>query len=279
MSQGIVPIFLGVLLLSCPFSDLGGDGTQSDGGGAAGPGANEEATAQTGGDAASQLLPLCLGFQEDEWRDMCGAVFRKDISACEGFVREGHAELCGAYVASVSKDPSICGQVNPYVRGMDHEGNLIQTASPSDCYDYVASFMADKSLCEKAGSPSGCEYRAKIWADGWSMEECAESECLFAYAWEHNSTKACDQFAKLFPSDPLESAIRCRAMVTGYKTECNALQGGSVDVIYNCHSLSFYQEAMPSPGQFYPEKCEGFIDCERDVLTYMVRWASTHSAI
>jgi len=244
--------------------------------GAAGLGSSEEATAQVGTDPASQMLPLCLGFTEEKYMKMCGAVFNKDISACEPLASEGLAERCGAYVASVSKDPSICEQVDPYVRGADYEGNIVQTTSPSDCYDYVASFMADKSLCVKAGSPSGCVYRAKIWSDGWSLEECAESECLFAYAWKHNSTKACEQFAKIYQSDPLESGIRCEAMVTGYLTECNALGSGDVDVIYNCHSLSYYREAMPSPGVFYPERCEGYMDCERDVLEYMVRWAATH---
>jgi hypothetical protein len=279
MSQSIVPIFLGILLVSCPFSSLGSEGASSSSTGATGPteaGLNGEATAlQAGDDAASQMLPLCLGFTDERWLTICGAVFNKDISACEALAGEGLAERCGAYVASVSKDPSVCEDVNPFIRGEDANGKIAQTTIPSDCYDYAASFMADTSLCAKADSPTGCEYRVKIWTDEWAYTECAESECVFAYAWKHNSTNACDRFDKMIPSDSLASRIRCDAMLSGYKMTCNEIISGDADVIYNCQSLSLYRQAMPVPGRFYPEKCDGYTDCERDVLEYMVRWAST----
>lgn len=280
MADKIILGLMALLLLSCPFTGGGAGGTQAESGaggagawpGAGATGAGGEAT--FGGSTTSQLLQLCLGFQERKWMDMCGAVFSMDASRCAGQREYGHKELCESWVAAVRKDPSACEQVSPYITAFDNEGNVVTTQVASDCYDHVAQAMADKSICAHASSRPGCEYRVAIWGDELGLDECKESECLMAYALRHNDTRACDRLETEVGYAGASAKAICMAMVRKDATVCGSIR--DVDYKYNCLGMVKLRDAMPSQGVFEPGACERNSDCQRKLLEYMVRWAATH---
>jgi len=256
-----------LLLYSCPLSQGVMEGQSepsegqalSDGGGA-------------DGGSAADLRPLCLAFEDRRWMESCGAIFSGDMERCEDLIEHGWSERCGAYVAAIEGDPSLCSDVKGKVRGMDESGKVVEIGVSSDCYDHAAQMMGEGAVCADAGSESGCRYRVGYREGSLDPASCKDADCLLSLAWLGRDQGLCAQAGERY-GKTYESM--CQAMLQGSEAPCKSIT--DMDYRYACIGRSRYLAAMPSAGVFEPDRCGSNTDCQRDVLTYMVSYAASGS--
>ncbi|MEM2948404.1 MAG: hypothetical protein QXD51_04260 [Candidatus Anstonellales archaeon] len=267
-----------LVLLSCPITEKlggngGGKGTDFFGNGGLENGLNEELG--TGGGSlvnpAAYMLSLCPEIKTTRWRQMCEAVFSMDARKCETQRQYAMKEGCESAIAAVKKDPSLCESINPYITGIDHNGNIVDTTFKTDCYGQYAVATLDESYCGKAVSKTDCEYLIKFEKKEISLEQCkGDSVCLWRYAKYTKDKRACEQLKPGFAgADP---KAECMAMITGDERYCDNIE--SIDSKYHCIGMARATKALESEGVFLIKECKGNSDCEMEVFDQMVKWAA-----
>ena len=208
----------------------------------------------------SGLLKLCLGVTDERWRQVCAATAGKDLSMCSDMPvssangKVGWQALCGFSVAAATKDTAICDNIQTVAPGYDPAiMNLGEWGS--DCYMYVAVSAKDASLCSRTQSAPGCEHNVAVAKGEVALDQClvTDTDCVFAYAYQHQSSQACDRLAGGAMGQTFQTA--CQAMLSGDKAHCDPLKSVGVNEWAACVTWALYGQAHPSDGSFEFSAC------------------------
>ncbi len=226
---------------------------------------------------ASDLLPLCLGFEDSRYRTSCAAAFNKDIKMCADIIDphgreidELHEEaICKGIVAITKKDITICDSTNNQFYSVD------------SCYEDFAIGTKQKSICDKISSENGqvgCKARFDAEHSDVSVEGCERigAECYLKQAWKTRDKAYCEAYGE-DAADILKEASRmaCEAMILGDESTCTPLKQTGVNEWWYCKRLGQFGKANPSEGQFYPEHCGDNWDCQKMLVQAMVWYAGS----
>jgi hypothetical protein len=228
-----------------------------------------EATADDSGDEPtrnSTLLQLCLGVNDEKWRQVCAAVASKDVSKCSDMPvsaangKVGWQALCGFLVAAATGNAAICDNVQAIAPGYD-PAIMDLGEWGADCYMYVAIGSKNVSLCEKTTSPDGCEQAVAVAKGGVPLDHCDSLDCLFGYALRNGSSEACDKLATTAGALGETMKTSCLAMLSGNEADCDPLKSVGVNEWSGCVSRALYGQARPAPGGFEFSVCGDDTGC------------------
>lgn len=222
-----------------------------------------EATADDSGDEPTRrgdLIQLCLGVNDEKWRQVCAAVASKDVSKCSDMPvsaangKVGWQALCGFLVAAATGNAAICDDVQAIAPGYD-PAIMDLGEWGADCYMYVAIGSKNVGLCEKTASLDGCEQAVAVAKGGVPLDHCDSLDCLFGYALRNGSSEACDKLATTAGALGETMKTSCLAMLSGNEADCDPLKSVGVDEWSSCVGRALYGQARSAPGGFEFSVC------------------------
>jgi hypothetical protein len=236
-----------------------------------------EATASDGGDEPTRrgdLIQLCLGVNDELWRQVCAAVASQDISKCSDMPvsaangKAGWQALCDFYVSAATADTSICDDITALVPGYD-PAIMDLGEWGSDCYMYVAIGSGNAGLCEKTTSLDGCRQAVAIARGEVPLDQCDSLDCLFDYALRNQSSEACDKLSTAAGSVGDTMKTSCLAMLSGNEADCDPLKSVGVNEWAACVGRALYGQALAAPGGFEFSVCGEDTGCLSRVIEDM----------
>lgn len=225
----------------------------------------------------SDLISLCLGFQDPRYGTSCAAAFSKDAKMCDKIVDKYNREVdekyaeahCRGFVAVIKKDITVCDSVNDPAYSTDA------------CYEDFAIGTKQKSMCDKISHENrkiGCKARFDAEHSDVSVEDCKDigAECYLKQAWKTKDKAYCKAYGE-DAADILKEASRmaCEAMIIADESICTPLKQVGVDEWWYCKQMGQLGKANPSEGQFYPENCGDNWDCQQRLVQMMVWYAGS----
>jgi len=208
------------------------------------------------------LLQLCLGVNDESWRQVCAAVAGKDISKCGQMPATGPVDkadmqaVCGFFVAAATGDTAICDDIRDVAPGFDPASFALGEYG-ADCYMYVAVASQNAALCAGAQSPAGCERNIAVAEGAVPLDQCDDIDCLFDYALRNNSSEACEKLGAMGE----EMRVSCLVMLSGDPALCDTIAGIGVTERTACISRALYGQARAAPGGFEFSVCGDDVIC------------------
>ena len=236
-----------------------------------------EATPVDSGDEPTRrgdLIQLCLGVNDERWRQVCAAVASQDVSKCSDMPvsaangKAGWQALCDFYVAAATADTSICDDITALVPGYD-PAIMDLGEWGGDCYMYVAIGSGNDGLCEKTTSAEGCLQAVAVAKGAVPLDQCDSLDCLFDYALRNQSSEACDKLVTKASSLGETMKTSCLAMLSGNEADCDPLKSVGVDEWSSCVGRARYGQARAAPGGFEFSVCGEDTGCLSRVIEDM----------
>jgi len=208
------------------------------------------------------LLQLCLGVNDEGWRQVCAATAGKDIAKCGQMPATGPVDkadmqaVCAFFVAAATIDTAICDDIQSVAPGFDPVSFALGEYG-ADCYMYVAVASKNAALCAGTQSPAGCERNIAVAEGAVPLDQCDDIDCLFDYALRNRSTEACEKLGAMGE----EMRVSCEVMLSGDPALCDTIEGIGVTQRNACISRALYGQARAAPGGFEFSVCGDDVIC------------------
>jgi hypothetical protein len=208
------------------------------------------------------LLQLCLGVNDEGWRQVCAATASKDIAKCGQMPSTGPVEkvdmqaVCAFFVAAATIDAAICDDIQSVAPGFDPASFALGEYG-ADCYMYVAVASKNAALCAGTQSPAGCERNIAVAEGAVPLDECNDIDCLFDYALRNRSAEACEKLGAMGE----QMRVSCEVMLSGDPAPCDSIEGIGVTERTACVGRALYGQARAAPGGFEFSICGDDVIC------------------
>jgi hypothetical protein len=208
------------------------------------------------------LLQLCLGINDEGWRQVCAATASKDIAKCGQMPATGPVDkadmqaVCGFFVAAATIDAAICDDIQSVAPGFDPASFALGEYG-ADCYMYVAVASKNAALCAGTQSPAGCERNIAVAEGAVPLDDCNDIDCLFDYALRNRSAEACEKLGAMGE----QMRVSCLVMLSGDPAPCDSIEGIGVTQRIACISRALYGQARSAPGGFEFSVCGDDVIC------------------
>jgi hypothetical protein len=209
-----------------------------------------------------ELLQLCLGVNDESWRQVCAATASKDIAKCGQMPSTGPVEkvdmqaVCAFFVAAATIDTAICDDIQTVAPGFDSASFALGEYG-ADCYMYVAVASKNAALCAGTQSPAGCERNIAVAEGAVPLDDCNDIDCLFDYALRNRSSEACEKLGAMGE----QMRVSCEVMLSGDPALCDSIEGIGVTERTACISRALYGQARAAPGGFEFSVCGDDVIC------------------
>jgi len=209
-----------------------------------------------------ELLQLCLGVNDEGWRQVCAATASKDIAKCGQMPATGPVErvdmqaVCAFFVAAATIDAAICDDIQTLAPGFDPASFALGEYG-ADCYMYVAVASKNAALCAGTQSPPGCERNIAVAEGAVPLDQCDDIDCLFDYALRNRSTEACEKLGAMGE----QMRVSCLVMLSGDPAPCDSIEGIGVTERTACVGRALYGQARAAPGGFEFSVCGDDVIC------------------
>ena len=209
-----------------------------------------------------ELLQLCLGVNDEGWRQVCAATASKDIAKCGQMPSTGVIEkadmqaVCAFFVAAATIDAAICDGIQSLAPGFDPASFALGEYG-ADCYMYVAVASQNAALCAGTQSPAGCERNIAVAEGAVPLDQCDDIDCLFDYALRNHSTEACEKLGAMGE----QMRVSCEVMLSGDPAPCDSIEGIGVTERTACVGRALYGQARAAPGGFEFSICGDDVIC------------------
>jgi len=217
----------------------------------------------------TNVLSGCPGASKPEYRLLCEAVGKKDLATCKAITFKDGADTaefqaqCATLVAAASKDTALCGKLHLNFEGFDN-GVFRNSTTTIDCLQAVAVSSRDKKLCEKTAAPDACAYALGVTDGTIGLDACKDADCIFHYAFTHNSVEACEKLTPLYGE---ASTLACKAMLSGDRKMCEPITNTSQWGL--CTSKTLYGKARTVTDEFWPFACGDDRTCVMETMADM----------
>ncbi len=209
------------------------------------------------------LLQLCLGVNDEGWRQVCAATAGKDISKCGQMpsatgplAKADMQAVCGFFVAAATNNTAICDDIRDIAPGFDPASFALGEYG-ADCYMYVAVASKDVALCGQTQSPAACERNIAVADGAVPLDQCDDIDCLFDYALRNQSIEACEKLG----ARGEQMRVGCLVMLSGDPALCDTLEGIGVTERNACISRALYGQARSAPDGFEFSVCGDDVIC------------------
>ena len=209
------------------------------------------------------ILQLCLGVNDESWRQVCAAVASKDIAKCGQMPpatgpldRADMQAVCAFFAAAATIDTAICDDIQSVAPGFDPASFALGEYGP-DCYMYVAVASKNAALCAGTQSPAGCERNIAVAEGAVPLDQCDDIDCLFDYALRNRSTEACEKLGAMGE----QMRVSCLVMLSGDPAPCDSIEGIGVTERTACVGRALYGQARAAPGGFEFSVCGDDVIC------------------
>jgi hypothetical protein len=205
------------------------------------------------------LLQLCLGINDEGWRQVCAATASKDIAKCGQMPATGPVErvdmqaVCAFFVAAATINTAICDDIQSLAPGFDPASFALGEYG-EDCYMYVAVASKNAALCAGTQSPAGCERNIAVAEGAVPLDQCDDIDCLFDYALRNRSTEACEKLGAMGE----QMRVSCLVMLDGDPAPCDTI---GVTERTACVGRALYGQARAAPGGFEFSVCGDDVIC------------------
>jgi len=210
-----------------------------------------------------ELLQLCLGVNDESWRQVCAATASKDIAKCGQMPpatgpldRADMQAVCAFFVAAATIDAAICDGIQSVAPGFDPASFALGEYG-ADCYMYVAVASQNAALCAGTQSPPGCERNVAVAEGAVPLDQCDDIDCLFDYALRNRSAEACEKLGAMGE----QMRVSCLVMLSGGPAPCDSIEGIGVTERTACISRALYGQARAAPGGFEFSVCGDDVIC------------------